>query len=83
MQSNDQVTRTDLKGMDWFFNFNNPTYQLSVIRMVPSRYASYLLSPQEINDQINLFPVILDAKDDITIPWHFGYDELGELRGVV
>jgi hypothetical protein len=78
LQQNDQVTRSDLQGMDWFFNYRNQNYQLSTLRMVPSRFADYILSPQEISEQMNLTPVTLEENEDTNIPWHFGYDEFDE-----
>jgi hypothetical protein len=79
LQGNDQITRTNLQGMDWFFDYRNSTYVLSTITLIPYRYADYLLSPQDISQQTNLTPIIVDKKDDITVPWHFGYDETDEL----
>jgi len=80
LQPNDQVTRTNLQGMGWFFNYRNQTEQLSVVsNIVPSRYADYLLSPQEDSEQTNLSPVILEEKEGIVMPYHFGYNEHDEL----
>jgi len=79
LTANDQVTRTDLQGMDWFFENQNASYQISVLNMTPYRYANYLLGPQESDAQTNLTPVILEPKEGIGMPYHFGYDEKAEL----
>ena len=79
LTANDQVTRTDLQGMDWFFENENASYQISVLNMTPYRYANYLLGPQESDAQTNLTPVILEPKEGIGMPYHFGYSEKTEL----
>jgi len=79
---NDQVTRTDLQGMNWFFQQRNPNYELTGLTLVPSRFADYLLNAQERSQQMNLDYAILNENSTTSVPWHFGYDkgnEFGEL----
>lgn len=79
LQPNEQVTRTDLQGMEWFFDNENSTYQLSVVNIKPYVYANYLLGLQGSEEQTNLTPVILEPQKGIEMPYHFGYNETAEL----
>jgi len=79
LTANDQVTRTDLQGMGWFFENENASYQLSVLNMTPYRWANYFLGPQDSSKQTNLTPITLEPQEDIGMPYHFGYSEKAEL----
>jgi hypothetical protein len=78
---NDQITMTDLQGMDWFLHFRNTSYQISAVNLVPYRFSDYLLSPQEDLDRENLTPILIKPKEDQKVPWHFGYDEINQFGG--
>jgi hypothetical protein len=74
LRPNDQVTHTELQGMDWFFHSKDVTTPFFSKLIVPYRYADMLLTQEECagRKDIIYFP----------IPYHFGYhenDSLGDL----
>jgi hypothetical protein len=77
---NDQVTRTDLQGMKWFFASRDQNFELSTIGIYPLRFADFLLDTKTRDSQINLQSVVLDPQNALNLPWHFGYDQRSELK---
>ena len=66
-----QNTRSEVAGMEYFFDHRNVTTPLTGISIAPERFAALLLTPEEITIQ-RLSKYYLNNKDHI--PWHFGYD---------
>jgi hypothetical protein len=71
--ANYQITRTEVAGMDWFLHSKNATMMVTSLALPPSRFADFLLTPEERMQQVQLLDAVVDA--------HFGYDKrlaLGE-----
>jgi hypothetical protein len=79
LEMNDQVTRTEIRGMEWFFykeNLNEPITGLSI---QTERYADYVLSPEEKTEHKYIKKEQLGAQEDQPMPWHFSYDNYSSL----
>jgi hypothetical protein len=74
--ANEQVTRTEITGMEWFFNNKEISTPITSIYITPRRFADFLLDSEERRQHR---PVL--KREEISPPWHFGYTEhvtLGE-----
>lgn len=74
--ANWQITKTELDGMDWFFNEKNRDIGTSTFSVVPGRFANILLSSQEHesrNDIPSRFSTGITSKY-LQVKYHFGYD---------
>ncbi|KAF5050309.1 hypothetical protein DSECCO2_430820 [anaerobic digester metagenome] len=65
-----QTTRSEMAGMECFFEHRDATTPISGILVAPRRFADLLLTPEEIVAQSLLW----DFRDIDCPPWHFGYD---------
>ena len=71
LESNWQITRTEIIGMDWLLN-KKTNIDLTALSMTqPGRFAHVLLSPEE-RSRIG---IPLNIPEELLIPYHFGYDE--------
>ncbi len=74
LQASDQITQTEINGMNWFLYKDNTNMQQTFLYITVYRFADLLLTSEEKNgrDDIRNLPEI---PPDLKLPWHFGYDK--------
>ncbi|MBA7491965.1 hypothetical protein ES702_02513 [subsurface metagenome] len=75
LTANDQVTRTEMIGMKWFFNNKEITTSVTSITITPRRFADFLMTKEERRRHR---PVLI-KNAETKPPWHFGYTEKATL----
>jgi len=65
------TTQTKIQGMDWFLHKIDAATPMSGICIYPGRFADFLLTPEE---RRNSRSIPRQEKEDVPVPWHFGYD---------
>lgn len=71
-----QTTKTEVKGMDWFFNNRDLQIEMSGISIAPGRFADLLLTPEE---KINQGTYLKYLSEERIVPYHFGYNNHSSL----
>lgn len=71
---NYQTTRTEVVGMEFFFQNREINIPLTGIFAAPGRFADILLTPNE-----KLLQNLPRYLEDNKVPWHFGYDRYTSL----
>jgi len=67
---NDQVTRSEIEGMRWFFDKKDTTIAISSNYVIPYRYADFLLTSDYKQHRRD----IVSERDRVYPPYHFNYD---------
>jgi len=78
---NDQVTRSNIMGMEWFLDKKDTTVRTSSLSIPQGRFAVFLLNTEERSKRKDLPNVFTGTPKELKLPFHFGYDEekkLGE-----
>lgn len=71
LSTNWQTTKTEVEGIDWFFNNRDLQIEISGISIAPGRFADFLLTPEEKKDQGSIPMYFLE---ETRAPYHFGYN---------
>jgi len=71
LETSYQTTLSEVDGMNWLFGAKNPNLEIIGMSLVPFRYAEFLLTPEQKQLQKLHY---WEKPDDLTIPFHFGYD---------
>lgn len=72
---NDQVTRADLTGMNWFFNKKDTSFLASSLSITQGRFSDLLLTPAERRMRKDLLSAFASTPPELKLPFHFGYDK--------
>jgi len=76
LSSSWQTTKTEVEGMQWFFNNRDLEIEISGISIAPGRFADLLLTPEEKRNQ-GILSWYLSEK--MMAPYHFGYNNHSSL----
>jgi len=76
LSTNWQTTKTEVEGIDWFFNKRDLQIEMTGITFAPGRFADLLLNPEEKKTQ-GISRAYLS--EDMKAPYHFGYNDQSSL----
>jgi len=71
-----QTTKTEVEGMDWFFNNRDFLIEISGISIAPGRFADLLLTLEEKRNQRIPWGYL---SEEMIAPYHFGYNNHSSL----
>lgn len=76
LEANQQVTKTETMGMNWFLNNNDVSIEMTAITLAPGRFSHFLLTSEERIGRIDLQNLSggLYISNFLKVPYHFGYD---------
>ncbi|MBT9150872.1 MAG: hypothetical protein DDT40_01051 [candidate division WS2 bacterium] len=73
--NNYQITRTEIKGMDWFLHKKDVTMPIAGILIPPGQFAEILLTSEERRNRPHIHTYRGMIRTDLRLPSHLGYDK--------